>query len=336
VRSRRDDDPLNGLPLAWFGLFAEARQVEPLRPARQPQASVPRWCWAIDETEYRQMVAAIRERIANGWTYQANFTTRLGSWEPLDPLALYAQLGAAQGGAYHGYVETDEWAVACASPELFFIRDGDTVIARPMKGTTVRGRLPAEDVVRRDAMLASPKERAENVIVVDLVRNDLGRIAEVGSVEVPALFVAEAFPGVWQMTSSVTAKVSSSAPLADLFAALFPSGSVTGAPKPATMALLAHIEERPRGVYCGAVGYVAPPTHRPQARFAVAIRTVTTNRRSGYSEFGVGSGVTWDSDPAGEWAELAAKARILDPPRQVAGGLRDAAPRGWRSAAVID
>jgi para-aminobenzoate synthetase/4-amino-4-deoxychorismate lyase len=258
------------------------------------------------------MVAAIRERIAEGWTYQANFTTHLVSRDPLDPMSLYAHLGAAQGGAYHAYIETDEWAVACASPELFFSRDGDTVSTRPMKGTTTRGRWPAEDEMRRDEMLTSPKERAENVMIVDLVRNDLGRVAEVGSVDVPALFVAEAFPGVWQMTSSVTARVPGSVGLADLFAALFPCGSVTGAPKAATMALLARLEARPRGVYCGAVGYAAPPTHRPQARFAVAIRTVTTTRRSGYSEFGVGSGVTWDSDPGREWAELAAKARILD------------------------
>jgi para-aminobenzoate synthetase / 4-amino-4-deoxychorismate lyase len=113
------------------------------------------------------------------------------------------------------------------------------------------------------------------------------------------------------MTSSVTARVPGSVRLADLFVALFPCGSVTGAPKPATMALLARLENRPRGVYCGAVGYVAPPAHRPQARFAVAIRTVTVARCSGYCEFGVGSGVTWDSEPSGEWAELAAKARIL-------------------------
>ena len=311
VRTRRDHDPLGGLPLVWFGLFAEARQVEPLRASWSQ--TMPSWRWGIDATGYGQMIAAIRERIADGWTYQANFTTRLSNWEAVDPLALYAQLSAAQGGAYHAYVQTDEWAVACASPELFFSRDGDTICARPMKGTTARGRWPVEDATRRDAMLASPKERAENVMIVDLVRNDLGRLAEVGSVAVTALCDAEAFPNVWQMTSSVTARVPSSVGLADLFAALFPCGSVTGAPKAATMALLARLEDRPRGVYCGAVGYVAPRAHRPQVRFAVAIRTVTTRRRSGYSEFGVGSGVTWASDAAGEWAELIAKARILDP-----------------------
>jgi para-aminobenzoate synthetase / 4-amino-4-deoxychorismate lyase len=173
--------------------------------------------------------------------------------------------------------------------------------------------------MKRDAMLASAKERAENVMIVDLIRNDLGRVAQVGSVEVPALFVPEAFPGVWQMTSTVTARVPPAVGLAELFAALFPCGSVTGAPKPATMALLANLEERPRGIYCGAVGYLAPASHRPQSRFAVAIRTVTINRRSGYSEFGVGSGVTWDSDPAGEWAGLAAKAQILDTAPETAG-----------------
>ncbi|HWF33751.1 MAG TPA: chorismate-binding protein, partial [Solirubrobacteraceae bacterium] len=165
-----------------------------------------------------------------------------------------------------------------------------------------------------EALRTSSKERAENVMIVDVMRNDLGRVAASGSVTVPALFDVERYPTLWQLTSTVTARLAPGTDLADLFAALFPSGSVTGAPKRAAMQAIAALEGRPRGVYCGAVGYLSPDPHRPPARFSVAIRTATRADASGYAEYGTGGAITWSSDPESEFAELETKALALTAP----------------------
>jgi para-aminobenzoate synthetase/4-amino-4-deoxychorismate lyase len=175
-----------------------------------------------------------------------------------------------------------------------------------MKGTTRRGRTLTEDLQQRDDLVASAKQQAENVMIVDMMRNDLGRIAEVGSVTVPELFSAERYPNVWQMTSTVRAR--SLAPLAEIVAALHPSASVTGAPKMRTMQILAKVEEQPRGVYTGAIGYVPPDGN---AQFNVAIRTAVVDRRAGVVEFGVGSGVVWDSEADAEYDECLLKGGVL-------------------------
>jgi para-aminobenzoate synthetase/4-amino-4-deoxychorismate lyase len=166
--------------------------------------------------------------------------------------------------------------------------------------------------------LSCAKERAENLMIVDLIRNDLGRIAEYGSVRTTSLFDAERYPTVWQLTSTVQARLRADVDLAEIFATLFPSGSVTGAPKRAAMQAIAELETRPRGVYCGAVG-VCGPGPRPHARFAVAIRTATTDLASGQTEYGAGGGITWDSDSAAEWQELVGKMSILKPVAQFCG-----------------
>jgi para-aminobenzoate synthetase/4-amino-4-deoxychorismate lyase len=180
-----------------------------------------------------------------------------------------------------------------------------------MKGTAPRGRTTAEDREQSRLLRSSSKEQAENLMIVDLLRNDVGRVAEVGSVVVDELFALERYPTVWQMTSQVSARVPAGTALPDLFRALFPCGSVTGAPKRRTMQLIADLEPTPRGVYCGAVGLVAPPSAPFRARFSVAIRTVVVDRTTGEAVYGAGGGITWGSEAARERAELHAKAAVL-------------------------
>jgi para-aminobenzoate synthetase/4-amino-4-deoxychorismate lyase len=180
-----------------------------------------------------------------------------------------------------------------------------------MKGTAPRGRTPEEDRRRRAELLGSVKERAENVIVVDLLRNDVSRIARVGSVTADRLCVAEPYATVWQLTSDVAGVVPASTPLTEVFRALFPCGSVTGAPKPRAMEIIRAVEPRARGVYCGAIGWVAPPSEPVRAQFSVAIRTAVVDRSSGTAVYGTGGGITWGSDPDAELAELLTKASIL-------------------------
>jgi para-aminobenzoate synthetase/4-amino-4-deoxychorismate lyase len=239
-----------------------------------------------------------------------NHTLRLTGPAPADALALWARLRAAQGArAYHAFLDLGDVQVVSASPELFFRRAGRHVETRPMKGTARRGRHSAEDESRRAALLASPKERAENVMIVDLLRNDLGRVAEVGSVRVSRLFDVERYPTVWQMTSTVEATLREGASLVEIFDALFPCGSVTGAPKVAATRFIADVEDSPRGVYCGAVGVVRPGG---DCTFNVAIRTLVV--RDGVAVYGAGGGITWDSAPAAEYDEALAKAAVLTAP----------------------
>ncbi|HUH13355.1 MAG TPA: bifunctional anthranilate synthase component I family protein/class IV aminotransferase, partial [Longimicrobiales bacterium] len=196
-----------------------------------------------------------------------------------------------------------------ASPELFFrTRDG-VIEARPMKGTRARGRWPAEDRALADALLASEKERAENLMIVDLLRSDLGRVARTGSVEVPRLLEVERYRTVHQMTSTIRARLRPGTTLTELFTALFPCGSVTGAPKISTMELIAALEESPREVYCGAIGLAGP---EGEATFSVPIRTAWIDHGRGAAEYGVGSAITWDSGADAEHAELLAKAAVLE------------------------
>jgi para-aminobenzoate synthetase / 4-amino-4-deoxychorismate lyase len=313
VRDRQDGDRLAGLPLVWFGMFETARPAPPLAvPVPEPAVT---WRWETDAQSHRGAVEDIRAGAARGDCYQVNHTVRLVADGCCEPVSLYAQLSAAQASPYACLVSTGEHAVVSASPELFFEWDGNGMVMRPMKGTASRGYWPAQDRRRRDALAASAKDRAENVMIVDLVRNDLGRIARLGTVAVEELFGIERYPTVWQMTSTVTARTLPEVELADVFAAVFPSGSVTGAPKRAAMDMIARLEDRPRGVYCGAVGLLAPSgAGRYTARFSVAIRTATLALATGRAEYGAGGGITWLSEPASEWAEVQAKAGILDVP----------------------
>ncbi len=298
-------------PAAWFALFREARGAwRPPAGGKDAPATAwaGRWRPSLSARAHARAVAAVRERIAAGDTYQVNLTLRLRARlaRGVGPRDLFAALQARQRARHAALLETGGLAVCCVSPELFFLREGGRVVMRPMKGTRPRGSEPAADRRLAADLRASAKDRAENVMIVDMVRNDLGRVARTGSVRVERLFAVERYPTVLQMTSTVSARTR--APLPELFAALFPCASVTGAPKPATMGIIADLEDSPRGVYCGAVGLVLPGG---RAQFGVAIRTAVVTTATGAVEYGVGGGVVWDSTAAGEWAECRAKAAVL-------------------------
>ena len=300
----RPGDP----PLAWFAVGGPPVDVAPVRPGPPIPA---RWRPDWTDAEHARAVDAVRARIAAGDTYQCNLTDRLRSTLTGTPEQLYAALAARQAGAFHAWLDLGEHVLVSASPELFVDWTGDDLATRPMKGTAARGRTPAEDAAAADRLRASEKDRAENLMIVDLLRNDLSRIARTGSVVVRSLFDLEAYPTVWQLTSEVVATARPSTTLVDLLRALFPSGSVTGAPKVSTMRLIRDLEPTPRGVYCGAIGFVGPPESGVRARFSVPIRTAVVHRATGDAVYGAGGGIVWDSDPAAERAELLAKAAVL-------------------------
>jgi para-aminobenzoate synthetase/4-amino-4-deoxychorismate lyase len=209
-------------------------------------------------------------------------------------------------------LDLGRFRVLSASPELFFRIDGDRITTKPMKGTAPRGRWSAEDEEIAARLVASSKERAENAMIVDLLRNDLGRICRTGSVEVERMLEAERFETVWQLTSTIEGDLRPEITLLDTFRALFPSGSVTGAPKVLTTRIIADLEDSARGPYCGAIGYLAPPgSGEPRANFNVAIRTVVLDTQTRTAEYGVGGGVTHESSASGEYEEIVAKARVL-------------------------
>jgi para-aminobenzoate synthetase/4-amino-4-deoxychorismate lyase len=241
-----------------------------------------------------------------------NYTFRLRADLDGDERDLYRDLCLAQRGGYAAYLSTGGFRVLSASPELFFRMDGDHITTRPMKGTAPRGRWAEEDRGHAARLASSPKDRAENAMVVDLLRSDLGRISFPGTVRARRLFETERYETVWQLTSTVRSTLRPGMSLSDAFRALFPSGSVTGAPKVSTMRLISELEDSPRGPYCGAIGYLSPPgSAEPRANFNVAIRTVVLDGQTRLAEYGVGGGITYDSSAAGEFDEAVAKARVL-------------------------
>ena len=299
--------PLDGLPLAWFALFRERHSVpagEGLSASTadvslEPQKSLE---------EYAGEVEQIREYIAAGDCYQVNHTFPLQGAFQGNLQELYALIGAAQRAPFCACLDTGRFKILSASPELFFSLKDDVITTRPMKGTASRGRWVEEDLAAVEQLRDSPKEKAENLMIVDLLRNDLGIVAETGSVSVDALFEVETYPTVHQMTSTISAKLRPGTGLTDMFQALFPCGSVTGAPKRRSMEIIAGLEKEPRGVYCGAIGCVAPGG---EAIFSVAIRTLLLDTQAGCLTMGVGSAVTWDSEAASEYAECLSKGAFV-------------------------
>jgi para-aminobenzoate synthetase / 4-amino-4-deoxychorismate lyase len=301
------------LPLAWFAMF-EGKEEAVLPLPRQDPGPVVEGAWmpSVDRARYDASIASIRGHIAAGDTYQVNYTMRLRSRIDGDDRGLYRDLCYAQRGRHAAYLNTGRYRVLSASPELFFhIQDG-RLTTRPMKGTAPRGRWQAEDDSIAVGLRSSVKERAENAMIVDLLRNDLGRVSRTGSVVWSSVFEPERYETVWQLTSTVTSELEPGQGLVQIFRALFPCGSVTGAPKVRTMELIAELEDSPRGVYCGAVGWLAPSnSDGPKASFNVAIRTVVVDSETGLADYGVGGGITWDSSASGEYEETVAKARVL-------------------------
>lgn len=303
--------PLPGrpFPLLWFGIFDPPeclpRQALPGEPSRLPGE----WLADITEHAYRRSIRKIKSYIAHGETYQVNFTYRLHTACPESAWGVFTSLVGDAPPPFAGYLETGGWAIGSLSPELFFSLDGNQITSRPMKGTAPRGLTTADDRRQAAWLKRSAKNRAENVMIVDMVRNDLGRIAQTGSVQVPRLFEVEKYPTVWQMTSTVQAETHAS--LAEIFGALFPPASITGAPKIRTMQLIHTLESSPRRIYTGTLGYYAPGR---QACFNVAIRTLLVDQAARLAEYGVGGGIVWDSQPAEEWRETQTKARALAEP----------------------
>ena len=324
--------PKAGEPLAWFGIYersyvfdhaagkfecAEPSELERFRsqlpnaeaPSRSPEPEIAAE-FALNESEYAQRITQIHEWIRAGDVYQLNFTAPMKFEAPCSAAALYARLRARQPVDYGAFLHCEPGRrILSFSPELFLRIDDDgatrRIATRPMKGTARRGRTTREDREIAEWLANDPKNRSENVMIVDLVRNDLGRVAQTGSVRVEELFAVERYPTLWQMTSTVSAELRLDAGFYEIFRALFPCGSVTGAPKVRATQLIAELEDAPRGVYTGAIGFFS----RRQTAFNVAIRTLELDGACG--TMGVGSGVVIDSDPAAEYRECLLKANFL-------------------------
>ncbi len=300
-------------PLIWMGLFREARRLDEAATRAWLDAngalerstiSGLKLSWTRDE--YTRTFAKVQDYIAAGDVYQINLTLKYLFEFAGDAVALYAALRRKQRVEYGALIGTPDFHVLSLSPELFFRREGRRVFARPMKGTAPRGRTPREDARLKTWLTVDEKQRAENLMIVDLLRNDLGRIAKIGSVEVTDLFTVETYRTVHQMTSGITAELRGDMGLEDMLDALFPCGSVTGAPKVRAMEIIRELEALPRGVYTGAIGHIAP---NGDAQFNVAIRTLYIDENGG--EMGIGSGVVSDSKADAEFEECLLKGQFL-------------------------
>jgi para-aminobenzoate synthetase/4-amino-4-deoxychorismate lyase len=298
----------DGLPLLWFGAY-EWGETPDLTAGT---AALRDWAPGMSELEHADRVELIRRAIRAGDTYQVNLTFPMTARLDGDAPSLFMTMLRAQPQSFGALIDLGERQIVSVSPELFLRIQDRRVETMPMKGTAKRGRWPEEDDRIRGDLMGSEKERAGNLMIVDMVRNDLGRVARSGSVEVAELFRVERHPTVWQLTSTVRAGLEEGASLADLFAAVFPCGSVTGAPKISTMRIISDLEPTARGVYCGAIGYLAPGGDA--AEFAVAIRTgVVEHNRFTYH---VGGGITYDSVAASEYDECLWKALVVTDHRE--------------------
>ncbi len=300
--------PATDFPLLRFGLFASVEQIE-LPPPIQ-SSGIHDWQSQETTDSFADKIAVIKDAIARGETYQVNLTFPLSSQFDSDPWTFFLQLVQGQKACGAGFLQSDRWAICSVSPELFFIRKKDQLIMRPMKGTAARGRTTAEDQQQANELEASAKNRAENIMILDMVRNDLGRLARPGEVQAEKICTLEKYPTVWQLTSTATAHTEASLP--EIFKALFPCASITGAPKAQTMKIITAIEDEPRNIYTGSFGWVAP---NKQAQFNVAIRTALINRKKKCASYGIGAGITWDSECADEYQECLDKAAVLNPSR---------------------
>ncbi len=300
-------------PLLWFGLFRGFEEIEADNVATLLPDPSGGWIDApapdISQADYDAALAQVQALIAAGDIYQANLTFGATVKTAGHPLALYAGLRARARAGYGGVVHTGRDWILSLSPELFFACDGEIIWTRPMKGTAVRGANPDTDRETAEALNADPKQRAENLMIVDLLRNDLSRIAEPGSVAVPELFRVETYPTVHQMTSTVTAKLAHGHDAIDIIRAIYPCGSITGAPKIRAMEAIADIELTPRGVYTGSIGRI--DAGGVAAAFNVAIRTLHLTEDGEVARIGLGSGVVADSNACGEWAECLAKGAFI-------------------------
>ncbi len=303
----KDPDP--AVPLVWFAAFS--KQIEVPFNFKSDCELPQNLIGDFEMEEYERKIAQIKEEILSGNTYQVNFTSRLKCSVEVSPITIYELLATNQKGDYSTLIDTDKFSVISASPELFFKIENNLIVSKPMKGTMRRAKSYQEDEKTRLSLLSSDKDISENLMIVDLIRNDLGMISDIGTVKVPSHFVAEKYPTVWQMTSTVEGKLKSQTSICDIFQAIFPCGSVTGVPKVSTMKIIATTEKSTRGVYCGAVGCFDYTQRSLRAEFSVAIRTGFLNKLENCLYFGTGGGIVHQSDSKAEWAELQAKAQIM-------------------------
>ncbi len=307
-RARRAPD----VPLAGFGIFDAPQRLHDVRPAAGGSYSVGPWTRSLTRDAYLVAIDRIRAHIAAGDTYQVNFTFRQHAGFAGDAESCFVDLARAANAPYAAFVDAGRFAILSFSPELFFTLEDGVVTSAPMKGTTARALMADVDEAAGARLRACEKNRAENVMITDMVRNDMGRIAEPGSVRVPSLFDVERHPTVWQMTSTVRGVTRE--PVARILRAMFPPASITGAPKARATEIIAALEETARGIYTGTIGFVTPASAgaaTPRAQFNVAIRTLVVDRAQARAEYGVGSGIVWESVPAEEWLECETKTRVL-------------------------
>ena len=299
-------------PLAWFGIFAGYREIAAdAVPTLLPD---PAGAWnavpepEIDRASYDARFAAIQAEIVAGGLYQANLTYRATMRVQGDPLSLYARLRNSARAGFGALIDTGTATILSLSPELFFALEGDRLTCRPMKGTARREETPEADAASIARLASDPKQRAENLMIVDLLRNDLSRVARAGSVTVPSLFTVESYPTVHQLVSTITADIAPVRDAVDVLAALFPCGSITGAPKIAAMQAIAQVEQNSRGLYTGTIVRFDADG---DAAANVAIRTLSWPKGSDRVSLGAGGGIVADSDPAAEWDEANAKLAFL-------------------------
>lgn len=293
-------------PLVWFAAFEGPKRQE--IKSSGGTYSVSEWKYDLSYKQYHSAINKIKEAIETAETYQINFTARLEAEFTGDDYSFYEQLARNQQASYSAYLNIGKYRVLSASPELFFRIEQNKITTKPMKGTIKRGRYEEEDLIFKDRLENSKKDQAENLMIVDLLRNDLGKIAVPGTVTVPKLFEVTPYPTVHQMTSTIEAELVEDATVFDWFKALFPCGSITGTPKSSTMEYITELENSPRDIYCGAIGYITPDR---DAVFNVPIRTVLLDTEENKAVYGVGGGITWNSTVDGEYGEMGTKAQLL-------------------------
>jgi len=301
--------PPGRFPIVWVATFDRVQM-----PPREQDPSRKRfdhldWNPIISRQAYTAAIARIRDHISQGDTYQVNYTFPLRAKFQGDSWEWYRHLGANQGAGYSAYLDLGPFQVFSFSPELFFERQGKRIRTRPMKGTLARGRWLEEDESQIQQLKDSAKNRAENIMIVDLLRNDLGRISDLGSVKATELCQVESYETLLQMTSTIESTIPATVTLLDLMSALFPCGSVTGAPKIRTMKIIRELEPDPRFIYTGTMGFVCPGG---DCVFNVAIRTLWREKETGETRMGVGGGITIDSSPEDEYAECLLKSQFLN------------------------
>ena len=299
------DGPLMSEYLLYFTIH-ETVQTEPIPLTYKPTDLPKSWQELTSAEEYKAAIEQIHHHIRQGDTYQVNYTVQLQQNLTADPFAIYNRLVVEQNAHYNAFIQHDDVTIISISPELFFKKDGDRLTTRPMKGTTNRGLTTETDLKQAQWLAQDQKNRSENMMIVDLLRNDMNRISKIGSENVKSLCLVEQYSTIWQMTSTIETQLLPNSNLGDIFQALFPCGSITGAPKIATMAIIKDVEKQARGVYCGAIGILLPngPTI-----FNVAIRTL--QMQGNKAIYGVGGGITWDSKWEAEYEETRQKSAVL-------------------------